>query len=52
MKPNIFGEFNSDPISKVKISHHISNFKASKGDVVTTADLLSPGNSAELARVT
>ena len=51
MKTNIFGEFRSEPFSKVKISHHIRNFKASKGDVVITADLLSPGNSAELARV-
>ena len=51
-KTNIIGEFRSEPIGKVKISHHISKIKISSGGVAITTDLSSPTNSAELARVT
>ena len=47
LETNNIGEFRSEPISKVGISHHIS-----RGVTMFTTDLLSPGNSAELARVT
>ena len=51
-KTNITGELRSEPIGKVKISHHISKIRISSGDAGITTDLFSSANSAESARVT
>ena len=50
VKTNNIGEFRSESISKVKISHHISCIKSGEECLIKSADLISSGNSAQLVR--
>ena len=52
VKTNIIGELRSKSISKVKISHQISCGTLSNEGIIKTTNLISSGNSAELAWVT
>ena len=47
VKTNNFGEFRSESISKVKISHHINCINSDKENVIKSIDIISSGKSAE-----
>ena len=48
VKTNNFGEFRSESICKVKISHHINCIKSYEKIVIKSINIISSGESAEL----
>ena len=51
MEYDIIGELRTESISKVKISHPVKWNKLDEKDLIENKDFISPGTSAELARV-
>ena len=52
VKTSNFGEFRSESISKIKISHHSNCINSDKESVIKSIDIISSGTSTESARVT